>query len=503
LPLLRKHSTLTVLLIALIPLLGWWTYGLFDLDEGFYAAVTSEMNRRGEWITPFYNGHPWFEKPILLYWLAKPCLALFGEAFGPRLPDIVATLATYALVLWFGRRRLGDRAAIFSTLVLASCPLVVALGRMMMTDPLLMFCVSAALLTFWESLGRDWRWRVVSAVCLGLGVLAKGPIAGIIFLPPVAWTYWRQPLLRGSFKGGWIIGIVAFSVVVASWYVPAYLADGKVFVNDFLIRQNFGRFSGGDEAHTVAGIQNLVFYPVIILICYLPWSIFLPVAWKKTEATPLNGFLKAWFLTVLIFFTITKAKLPHYMLPLSAPIALLVGQYLVEWTREKKHPLAWPVGSLAVVTFLANFGFYSYYHGIRIGPLEVPGFHAEVHLVARYVHDHASPLDSVVEYKIGRQQVDRGTGHLKIQQTLQPSVLLYLNRDTLETDDFAQALALRNKVWIITRYDRIGPTDEAAAGGRLHRINLKTANDLFRLYVLDSASEPIGSGKLKAGGAKR
>ena len=46
--------------LAILPLLGWWFYGLFDIDEGFYGAVVAEMNRRGEWITPFYNGKPWF-----------------------------------------------------------------------------------------------------------------------------------------------------------------------------------------------------------------------------------------------------------------------------------------------------------------------------------------------------------------------------------------------------------------------------------------------------------
>jgi 4-amino-4-deoxy-L-arabinose transferase-like glycosyltransferase len=483
--LLRKNLTLWTLLAATIPLLGWWTYGLFDLDEGFYAAVTSEMNRRVEWITPYYNGQPWFEKPILLYWLAKPSLALLGESVGPRLPDVLATIATYALVLWFARRRVGESAAIFSTLVLASSPLVVALGRMMMTDPLLMLCMSAAFLTFWESLQGDWRWRISTAICLGLGVLAKGPIAGILFLPVAGWMFFRHPALRPNFKGGWLLGAAAFALVVASWYLPAYLQDGRLFVNDFLIRQNIGRFSGGDQAHSMDGVVNLVFYPAIILICYLPWSGFLPKAWKQAPGDPLNSYLKAWFLTVLIFFTITKAKLPHYMLPLSVPLALLVGQYFAKRAESSKRPFAWPAAALVAITLLANFGFYSYYHGITIGTLDLPGYHAEVHQVARYVRANASPADTVVEYKIGRQQHSRGTGHLKIQQTLQPSVLLYLNRNTLETDDFAKALAIPGKVWIITRYDRIGPEEEQAAGTRLHRVNLKTANDLFRLYILD------------------
>src|SRR5579862_2818619 len=110
------------------------------------------MNRRGEWITPFFNGHPWFEKPILLYWVAKPCLALFGNAIGPRLPSILATLGTYAVVGWFTKRRFGSAAAVLSVIALSSCLLVVGVGRMMLTDPLLLLTLTAAFCTFWESL---------------------------------------------------------------------------------------------------------------------------------------------------------------------------------------------------------------------------------------------------------------------------------------------------------------------------------------------------------------
>ena len=99
------------LLLAALPLLGWWLYGLFDLDEGFYASVTGEMLRRGDWITPYFNGEPWFEKPILLYWFAAPSVALFGEAIGPRLPSIFASLGLYALVGIFLSSRLTSATA--------------------------------------------------------------------------------------------------------------------------------------------------------------------------------------------------------------------------------------------------------------------------------------------------------------------------------------------------------------------------------------------------------
>src|SRR4051812_41619111 len=129
---LRPVPWLLLWLFAVLPLLGWWLYGLFDLDEGFYGAVVAEMNRRGEWITPYYNGQPWFEKPILLYWVAKPLMMLFGNVVGPRLPSILATLGTYALVARFVRRYWDHAAAQWCVLVLASTTLVVGLGRMMM-----------------------------------------------------------------------------------------------------------------------------------------------------------------------------------------------------------------------------------------------------------------------------------------------------------------------------------------------------------------------------------
>ena len=121
----------------MLPFIGWWMTGLFDLDEGFYGAVVAEMNRRGEWITPYFNGHPWFEKPILTYWVAKPFLWLFGDTVGPRLPSVLATAATIGVVIWFARRHLSDLAAAGAALILSTSLLFVALGRMLMTDPLL------------------------------------------------------------------------------------------------------------------------------------------------------------------------------------------------------------------------------------------------------------------------------------------------------------------------------------------------------------------------------
>lgn len=479
-----RNRWLLVSLFALLPLLGWWLTGLFDLDEGFYAAVVAEMNRRGEWVTPYYNGKPWFEKPILLYWLAKPTIALFGEMIGPRLPSVIATLATYAIAAWFAARRLGDgvKTAQLSVLILGSSLLVLALGRMMMTDAPLLLALTGAFLAFWESLVGDRRWRLLTAALLGVGVLAKGPVACLLFLPVAGWTYWRQPDLRPAFKGQWLAGLAILLAVVATWYVPAYLANGQTFVQKFLIEQNIGRFTGGDAAHTL-GIASMPAYIPIIFLGMIPWSFWIPRAWpwlrpapewaekfvrapgfaplllrillfpvtwilwgwlgRTEEDQPFRRYLATWAAVVFLFFSLSGAKLPHYVLPLFAPLGLLVAHRL----REQKWAFPLGFGMAAAMTVIAN--------GVFIALYGASG-QQEVHTLARYVRAQGG---DVAVYQMSRRQKSRGTGGTKLQETSLPSLLLYLDRTVVDTDKLEEIAAHEGPIWIITRKGRIQNED--------------------------------------------
>ena len=475
---LRRHWTF---FLALVPLLGWWTYGLFDLDEGFYAAIAAEMNRRGEWITTYFNGKPWFEKPILTYWVLKPALMLFGDMVGPRLPSVLATVGLYALCAWFAKRRLSESAAKWVPLVLGTSLLVVGAGRMVLTDPLLDLAMAGAFVTFWESLVGDRRWRVATAACLGLGVLAKGPVAGALFLPVAAWTYWKTPSLRPAFRGWWLVGTLVFALVVASWYLPAYLIHRDVFVQKFLIEQNVGRFSGGDTSHNVPFLKGgFAFYALVLLIGFAPWVFRLPTAWKADE--DVNRYLKAWALTVFVFFTISTAKLIHYVLPAMPPLALLVAASLpAEGPRLK--PVLWRTG---IAFAIANLGFLAYYYGVNLGPLKLPGFHAEVHRLARYVRANAAPSDEVAVYKMPKEKGYGGKEGVRLDETSHPSLLLYLDRTILDTKDWAKVLASDRPTWIITRWNRIRDEELASAGVRLHPVD-PFPPSLYRLWKLEPA----------------
>lgn len=460
------------MLLAAIPLLGFWLTGLLDLDEGFYGAVTAEMNRRGEWITPYYNGSPWFEKPILLYWLAKPCMMLFGPDFGPRLPSFLCSLALYWIVFRFVRTRFGQTEALVSTLILGTSLLMIALGRMMMTDVPLLLSLTACFMAFWNSLDCPERertkWRGLAGVALGFAVLAKGPVGGIFFLLLAGATLRFYPGPRDRFRGGWLAGIIGFCVVVGAWYVPAYLANGDVFVQKFLIEQNLGRFAGGDKAHHVPFPVNLIFFPAIVVLGFAPWWWHLRRAWPSPLSAWTRGlsederstlrYLGWWAAIIFVFFSVSGSKLIHYILPCWPPLAIIVGVYVARGGNPVPGniPTLSPrlrnlfAGLLLGHCALANLGFWWHYNNVGQN---------EAHAYARIAKDAKKPL---LVYQLSRRNKDLGTGAAKVQETSLPSLAMVYHGVFQKAETPAELGEYSG--YVLTRGDRISAEEAAQLG---------------------------------------
>lgn len=497
----KRQLTNLALCLAIVPLLGWWVTGLFDVDEGFYAAVVWEMNQRGEWITPYYNGSPWFEKPILAYWLAKPALMLFGDAIGPRLPSVLCAFGTCLLVAWYMRRRVSDDAATWSVLALSTSLLFVGVGRQMMTDMPLVLAFTAAMLTFWESLVGDKRWRILTAGLLGVAALAKGPVALILFVIIAGWTFFRQKDLRPAFRGYWLAGIGVLAAVLATWYVPVYLANGDLFVQEFLVEQNLKRFQGGDVAHTLRNPLAYLGYIPVVFAGMLPWSAWFWKSWPRKADEPdmaFRRYLFSWAFAIFLFFTASGAKLPHYVLPVTPPLAILVGMYLAQRKPlEDVRPVRWSIAWCVFVAILANAAFVIWYQ--RSGQ-------EEAHAFARYIR--ANSRDgvprTVAMFRITKPKgADKGTGTLKLRETSLPSFLLYLQATTVQTD-LVQEVVDRKVHWLFTRKGRI--TSEVlsqflAHGCQLNPVGPQEENfQLFEVVPLTRSSQPkLGFGPLPVG----
>src|SRR5262245_19649499 len=159
--------------------------GFVGPDEPRYAAVAREMFLSGDYVTPRLHGAPWFEKPVLLYWGAALGYALFGvNELGARFPSALgATLCVF--VTYFGGRKLwGRTVGLFAALLMASSVGFFAIARAAATDMPLTECLTTALVFFLiaqkEAGPARRRWFYAFYAALGLGVLAKGPIAALL-----------------------------------------------------------------------------------------------------------------------------------------------------------------------------------------------------------------------------------------------------------------------------------------------------------------------------------
>ncbi len=301
-------------------------YGLFDLDEGIYASALREMRENNTWISITYRGAPFYEKPILMYWSGLLTLALgLKDVVALRLGPVLATLVTLWSVARFGKRYWGESCGIYVLLLTGLNPLMVLVGRQFQPDAFLVCFLTMSLLAWFEGTrGREGSLPL-SGLWLGLAILAKGPIAVVLFIPVAVWCWMKRRLPAKRYWGqlgafwGLTVGIPAL------WLIPVWLVHGEAFFREFLIRQNLMRFLGGDLAHRAP----LLAYVPVIVVNFLPLMMFAPRAWRY-RLDEVGAFLWVWVLTVFVLFSLAGTKLPHYVLPLVPPLGLLLGKALAE-----------------------------------------------------------------------------------------------------------------------------------------------------------------------------
>ena len=88
-----------LLYIVLFWRLGQPTF--WDPDEAHYAETTRELIRTGDWLTPYYNDAPFFDKPFFFHVVQAVPLTLAGTAeLGARLVPALAALTLVGLTAW-------------------------------------------------------------------------------------------------------------------------------------------------------------------------------------------------------------------------------------------------------------------------------------------------------------------------------------------------------------------------------------------------------------------
>jgi len=340
-----SHSSLSH--IALLLVLGLWLFGLeggwlgglemgglglTDRDEGSNAEAAREMLETGDWISPTLNYEPRYAKPAFVYWLLSGSYSLFGiNEFAARFPSAISGLCVVLLQYAFVYRWLGAPLAWLSSIMLLLNLEFLGINRMVLTDPELVVCTTLAGYSFWQARQASpqssrW-WFICFYLAMGLAMLVKGPVGIIIPLVGVIphltltrqWKYfWQQGLP--------ILGPCLVLLVAAPWYIAMFQIHGEAYWAAAQANTT-GRFMNPMEGHG----GTFFFYVPILLLGFFPWSAFLPTMlyqslkrWKTywkghgfaTEEHNLELFLSLWVVGLLIFFTLSATRLPHYIYPL-------------------------------------------------------------------------------------------------------------------------------------------------------------------------------------------
>jgi len=298
--------------------------GLLGPDEPRYAAIGRAMAATGDWITPRLWGAPWFEKPALLYWMtAAGFKAGLGVDLSPRLPVALASVAFLVYFFVVLRREFGRRAAWYSATILATSAGWLAYSRVAITDLPMSAAFAAAMFGLFTGKTSD-RESLIAGIMLGLAVLAKGLVPLALFIPAL----W---FLRHRLRDLAIV-FAAAAVVAAPWYVLVTLRNGQPFLEQFFWKQHFGRFLNSELQHG----QPFWFYVPILLAGLFPWT---PLVWllfkRRLYQDHRALFLLVWFAWGFLFFSVSRNKLPGYLLPLLPPVAALIGIALANGARAR------------------------------------------------------------------------------------------------------------------------------------------------------------------------
>lgn len=316
---------------------------LNDTTEARYGEIARKMLETGDWITLQHDyGLPFWAKPPLSTWMSALSMKCFGvNEFAARLPGLLFSLGILWLIWDLAKKQSGQLVATTAVLVLAGSLYFFLDAGAVMTDPALIFCTTLAFVAFWHALVYQQRlWAYIFFVALGLGLLAKGPIALVLVgLSIFFWVLWRNEWVNLWYRLPWIKGTLILLVIALPWYVMAEIKTPG-FLNYFIVGEHLSRFLTpgwtGDK-YGMAHLEPKGMIWVYAVAGIFPWSVWgagkLLKSWKLMPSLCRDddgwmSYLLICMLSPLVFFTFASNIIYPYVFPALPAFALFFAELL-------------------------------------------------------------------------------------------------------------------------------------------------------------------------------
>jgi 4-amino-4-deoxy-L-arabinose transferase-like glycosyltransferase len=341
---------------------GAWNHELRVYDEPREAELARFMWRSGNFAFAVLGGHPFLEKPPLFTATVALAFGALGHAsvLAARAVSVLWSFGTLGVVFWLARRVVGNPAAVFSVLVLATMNRFFACQHTILLDNALGAFTTGAIAFGWVAATERRRsFALLAGASLGGAVLTKGlvgaGIAGLVLAIELAWSRdgaGARELLHP--------GAVALAVAPGALYAAALAhAGGAGFLRELCWDNQVGRFLWGHGSRR----SDVLLYARTWWEMVAPWT---PLAAAALLCPLVRGgaaprtwrFLAVWALAPLVALSFSQARARFYAVPVVPAYALLVAWLwfaagpVPRWLRVL-GVAAWLAGALGVAAAVA------------------------------------------------------------------------------------------------------------------------------------------------------
>ena len=369
-----RYSSLLIVgfLWLIIYFAGIFTPPLLDDVDSLHAEAAREMVQRHDWVTLYTDGIRYLEKAPLLYWGVAASYEVFGvHDWSTRLPLMVGVLALLLATYWAGTVAYGERAGLWSAVVLATSLGPYIFTRFEIPDIIVALWLTLGAVCFLLSLREEKPSRLACwgfAASCALNVLTKSLI-GLVF--PLATLFVFLLItrnLRHILKLRPISSTLVFLVIAAPWHILAAInnpSQGAVkgFLWFYFVNEQFLRYVGKRVPPGYDTVPLLIFWGLTVL-WLAPWMVFLPQAMKQlprrwqelrsrlTSERQASLLFFIWALVIVGFFSFSTRQ-EYYTIPAVPALALLIGGWLAKEIAEPSESRAGKISSLVFFLIVA------------------------------------------------------------------------------------------------------------------------------------------------------
>lgn len=327
-------------LLLFLPFLG--SVRLFDWDEINFAECAREMLVSGDWGRVQIDFQPFWEKPPLFLWMQALSMKALGVGeFAARLPNALCGLATLLLCFNLGCRLKNPRLGAFWCLALAGSFLPFFYFKSGIIDPWFNFFIFVAL----AASSRHW---VISALCAGLALMTKGPVAWLVLALCLGLDRFFAGAFRPRPSRVFLYGAVA-TAVGGFWFMEQ-VAEGRAGLMMDFVSYQWRLLRTPDAGHG----GPFYFHALALLLGCFPASVLALPALFKPGADRFGRLMLILFWVVLILFSLVQTKIVHYSSLCIFPLTYFAAQRMEELSRGTMRWPVWMSCGVALIGGLAG-----------------------------------------------------------------------------------------------------------------------------------------------------